>query len=152
MPSYAYAAIFLMTLLTAVFSSAMFTAQMQFFCQLSDPTMGGTYMTLLNTISNLGGTWPGSLSLKLVGFIETCTNDTSNGDPCVKAMDGYYPVAFLCALLGIGWYLTLGPKFLALKEHKSQSWHSTSSSATVSPKVYGVVGTLIAVFLLYQIM
>ena len=30
--------------------------------------MGGTYMTLLNTISNLGGTWPRYFVLKMVDF------------------------------------------------------------------------------------
>lgn len=35
----------------------MFTAQMEFFAKVADPMIGGTYMTLLNTVSNLGNTW-----------------------------------------------------------------------------------------------
>jgi hypothetical protein len=37
----------------------MFDMGMQcgFFSLVSDPTIGGTYMTLLNTITNLGGAW-----------------------------------------------------------------------------------------------
>jgi hypothetical protein len=31
--------------------------------QISDPSIGGTYMTLLNTVANLGSKWPTSLSL-----------------------------------------------------------------------------------------
>lgn len=30
---------------------------MSFFAKVSDPLIGGTYMTLLNTITNLGGVW-----------------------------------------------------------------------------------------------
>jgi PAT family acetyl-CoA transporter-like MFS transporter 1 len=32
----------------------MFVSQMAFFAQISDPKIGGTYMTLLNTLGNLG--------------------------------------------------------------------------------------------------
>merc|ERR1719204_2446244 len=33
----------------------IFVAQMAFFARVSDPALGGTYMTLLNTLGNLGG-------------------------------------------------------------------------------------------------
>jgi PAT family acetyl-CoA transporter-like MFS transporter 1 len=32
----------------------MFVAQMAFNAKVSDPAIGGTYMTLLNTVANLG--------------------------------------------------------------------------------------------------
>ena len=47
----------------------MFVAVMSFHAQVSDPSMGGTYMTLLNTLSNLGGTWTGTCALWLVDVI-----------------------------------------------------------------------------------
>lgn len=40
-----------------VASNCMFVAQMAFFSRISDPVIGGTYMTLLNTIANVGGKW-----------------------------------------------------------------------------------------------
>lgn len=40
-----------------VASNCMFVAQMAFFSRVSDPSIGGSYMTLLNTIANLGGKW-----------------------------------------------------------------------------------------------
>lgn len=40
-----------------VASNCMFVAQMAFFSRVSDPLIGGTYMTLLNTIANVGGRW-----------------------------------------------------------------------------------------------
>ena len=51
----------------AVYS--MFVAVMGFHARVSDPTMGGTYMTLLNTLSNLGGTLAGTIALWLVDVV-----------------------------------------------------------------------------------
>lgn len=39
-------------------STLMFVSQGTFFAQVADSSMGGTYLTFLNTISNLGGSWP----------------------------------------------------------------------------------------------
>lgn len=44
----------------------MFVAVMAFFNRISDPAVGGTYMTLLNTLANLGGNWPQTLALWLI--------------------------------------------------------------------------------------
>lgn len=44
----------------------MFVAVMSFFVRISDPAVGGTYMTLLNTLANMGTTWPSTLSLYVV--------------------------------------------------------------------------------------
>ena len=44
----------------------MFVSHVGFFAKVSDPKVGGTYMTLLNTLSNLGGNWPSTLALWLV--------------------------------------------------------------------------------------
>ena len=57
---------------------SMFVAVMAFFARVSDPRVGGTYMTLLNTLTNLGGNWPATLMLWLVDGLtwkncsETC--------------------------------------------------------------------------------
>lgn len=48
-----------------IFSSLSLTKTM-FFTQVSDKSIGGTYMTLLNTISNIGVAWPATLTLYLV--------------------------------------------------------------------------------------
>lgn len=45
---------------------SMFVAVMAFFNRVSDPAVGGTYMTLLNTLANLGGNWPQTLALWLI--------------------------------------------------------------------------------------
>lgn len=44
----------------------MFVAIMAFHARISDPRVGGTYLTLLNTLTNLGGNWCQTLALWLV--------------------------------------------------------------------------------------
>lgn len=44
------------TVLSSFTSTVMFVSMGAFFSQVADPLIGGTYMTLLNTVSNLGGT------------------------------------------------------------------------------------------------
>lgn len=43
-----------------------FISIMAFFSKVSDPSIGGSYMTLLNTITNLGSKWTTSLCLYLL--------------------------------------------------------------------------------------
>lgn len=51
-----------------------------FFCQLSDPRHGGTYMTLFNTFYYLGFTLSNTLILKLVAIFtfNECSINTKN--------------------------------------------------------------------------
>jgi len=58
----------------------MFVAGMGFFSRISDPRFGGTYMTLLNTISNLGTTWTSTASLGMLDVltISECSTDPRN--------------------------------------------------------------------------
>lgn len=46
----------------------MFVSMMAFNAQVSDPRIGGTYMTLLNTLNNLGGNWPVTLILSVTDW------------------------------------------------------------------------------------
>lgn len=60
----------------------MFVSIMSFFSQISDPTVGGTYMTLLNTICNLGGNWPTTVALSLVDPLTTKICDGNESNDC----------------------------------------------------------------------
>ena len=46
-----------MAVVWTVVSTTMFSAQMEFFAKIADPAIGGSYMTLLNTVANMGNTW-----------------------------------------------------------------------------------------------
>lgn len=62
----------------------MFVSVMAFHAKISDPIIGGTYMTLLNTISNMAGTWVGTLALWLVDnvSIKDCEGATDESLDC----------------------------------------------------------------------
>ncbi|KAJ1567152.1 hypothetical protein HK096_010802 [Nowakowskiella sp. JEL0078] len=55
--------------------TVQFVSLGSFFTKISDPAIGlrGTYMTLLNTIANLGGTWPNFFVLKAVDYFTDAT-------------------------------------------------------------------------------
>jgi len=53
-PWYYYAIAILIFGIQQIFVYSMFVSQMAFFAKVSDPKIGGTYMTLLNTVTNLG--------------------------------------------------------------------------------------------------
>lgn len=72
--------LFIMFCFSQIFTSSMFVASMAFFAKISDPAVGGTYMTLLNTLSNLGGNWPATAALWFVDPLtfRQCSTDSSN--------------------------------------------------------------------------
>ncbi|KAI9829398.1 MAG: hypothetical protein M1819_006335 [Sarea resinae] len=105
----------------------MFVAIAAFHAKIADPIVGGTYMTLLATVSNLGGTFPRFFILRLVDFFTaaTCTfppsqdpskTPTPSPFPCVLEADkhrcvesggscniyrdGYYITNIACVLVG----------------------------------------------------
>jgi PAT family acetyl-CoA transporter-like MFS transporter 1 len=60
----------------------MFVSIMAFFAKVSDTSVGGTYMTLLNTVTNLGGNWPAMLALYFVDPLtwKQCSGGTESLD------------------------------------------------------------------------
>ena len=117
-------AIIAMTLIGGFASTVQFVGICAFHTQIADPLIGGTYMTLLNTVSNLGGTWPRFFVLKAVdGFSSSfCKVHESNedilvqayecssehekaickdlGGECLVERDGYFVTSTLCVLIG----------------------------------------------------
>ncbi|KAJ3183714.1 hypothetical protein HDU85_002143 [Gaertneriomyces sp. JEL0708] len=109
------------TVLNSFMSTVQFVGMGSFFTRISDPMIGGTYMTLLNTLSNLGGTWPRYFVLEAVDAftssacvlatgadkISPCHTEpykqqcASAGGQCVVSRDGYYVVGVLSVLVGL---------------------------------------------------
>merc|ERR1711939_1135499 len=85
-------------------STIMFVASSAFHARIADPDIGGTYMTLLATVSNLGGTFPKFFLLKSVDLFTsaTCLPLTAGSalDAFVKANPDITPISesFSCAL------------------------------------------------------
>ncbi|OBT61258.1 hypothetical protein VE03_09362 [Pseudogymnoascus sp. 23342-1-I1] len=82
-------------------STVMFVAISAFHARIADPVIGGTYMTLLATVSNLGGTFPRFFILKLVDqFTQaTCVPPVPGSTPLSAALKSpLVTEAFSCAL------------------------------------------------------
>ena len=113
----------------------MFVAIMAFFARISDPAVGGTYMTLLNTLTNLGGNWPATLALWSVDHLtwKRCSDGSGSirppanvsqtnvcdgaletqqceggGGKCHTEVDGYYIESILCVAFGAIYLLGWG--------------------------------------------
>ncbi|KAL1411897.1 hypothetical protein Q8F55_002883 [Vanrija albida] len=102
------------TLLTSLSNTMSFVGITAFHTQIADPLIGGTYMTLLNTVSNLGGTWPKPLILRSVDLLTVsscsatglqCTSEEGKaacktaGGTCNIERDGYYVMTAICIVL-----------------------------------------------------
>jgi MFS transporter, PAT family, solute carrier family 33 (acetyl-CoA transportor), member 1 len=104
----------------------IFGSQTAFFAKIADPSIGGTYMTLLNTVANLGSKWPNFLALYMLPklTISQCTIDSvantdidptrlncpedldlceGAGGHCQVITDGYTTQQIFCVLFGLVW-------------------------------------------------
>ncbi|CAJ0606880.1 unnamed protein product [Cylicocyclus nassatus] len=77
----------------------MFVSMMAFNAQVSDPRIGGTYMTLLNTLNNLGGNWPVTLVLSVTDWF-TWKECVAKGTKHVLYTCNTKPLAEQCAAGG----------------------------------------------------
>ncbi|KAJ9059637.1 hypothetical protein DSO57_1039488 [Entomophthora muscae] len=96
--------------LTSFTSTVQFVGMSAFFSQIADPYIGGTYMTFLNTLSNLGGTWPKYFVLEAVEYftVAQCSIDdvtgqvlscaSEEGKKACKALNG------TCTIMRDGYY------------------------------------------------
>jgi len=94
-----------------LFIYAMFVSIMSFHARISDPSIGGTYMTLLNTVCNLGGNWPATLALWAVDPLSS-----------IGFGDGFYIESILCIVIGLLWMKIIFPKLHHLQSLKPEDW------------------------------
>nr|GAT46236.1 predicted protein [Mycena chlorophos] len=88
--------------LTRCTSTIQFVSSLAFFMCVSDPVIGGTCMTLLNTFSNVGTMWPKWFVLKSVDMftVATCQiTDDTNYVGCVPPSCPCPPVVRALALI-----------------------------------------------------
>ncbi|RVE64575.1 hypothetical protein OJAV_G00127140 [Oryzias javanicus] len=137
-PVYYYAVVLLSYAVHQVALYSMYVACMAFHAKVSDPLIGGTYMTLLNTVTNLGGNWPSTMALWLVDPLtskecqgaaaQSCGSAAEaglcvkEGGACVTTLDGYYVESLVCVVIGLAWWLWLGKKMKQLQERSPAAW------------------------------
>lgn len=115
---------------TAMFSivdSMQFNAQMTFFAHRVDPAIGGSYMTLLNTAANLGGTWPASIVMFLVGQLSvppSCETGSNGEMICTAGREAYFPMQMIFSVLGCLWVFLMGKKVMHLSALPDDAWRT----------------------------
>jgi len=117
-----YCVVLGLILLNSFASNMMFVSQGTFFAKISDTSIGGTHLTLLNTITNLGGTWPKFFVLWFVDVltIRNCQDNTTTN--CEIVRDGYFLIGAFCFLYGIVWYLTCSNRVIKLEKKPAYTW------------------------------
>ncbi|KAG7478510.1 hypothetical protein JOB18_000680 [Solea senegalensis] len=144
-PVYYYAIVLLSYAAHQVALYSMYVACMAFHAKVSDPLIGGTYMTLLNTVTNLGGNWPSTLALWLVDPLTSKVCEGADGQSCgspeeeglcikeggvcVTTLDGYYVESVVCVVIGLAWWLWLGKKMKRLQDQSPAAWRCRNSQS-----------------------
>lgn len=118
-----FLAVIVQHLMGSFMSTVQFVGISAFHTRIADPAVGGTYMTLLNTLSNFGGTWPRLIVMSMITYfsvyecyipgtnekfryhgqsMDVCTKDHAGKVTIVR--DGYYITNGICAAVGICLY------------------------------------------------
>ena len=82
---------------------------------MSDPSIGGSYMTLLNTFANLGAMWPSTLALY---FTEVTTMRSESS----VYLDGYFVVVTICIVMGLLWLSFVSDDYRKLQLVPHREW------------------------------
>ena len=119
-----YGTCLVISMLESAVMQIMFVSKMSFFAKISDPVIGGTFMTVLNTVSNIGGNIAGQVSYRL-----------AEATTVPNQLDGFYAVVVIATVYGFAWLRYFGPKVSALEKRNPTSWKVSSiknpSSKTV---------------------
>ncbi len=119
-----------------------------FFTTISDESFGGSYMTFLNTLTNLGGTWPRFIIFWIADHLTcpdpatatataTATDAATAATPAPPAVgcawvapgtDGFYPLSFFCVAVGVLWYALFWRKVMALERVEHKNWLIAANS------------------------
>jgi len=121
-----------LALLDEIFGVMEFVSVMSFHAQVSDPILGGVYMTILNSAANFGGMWPESTALWLIDHLGV---NPINGTLNVSAIeagtqtvddfmgwDPYYALNTILVMIGIVQLVFYRPKLKYLDALSRSLW------------------------------
>lgn len=128
--------IILQHLLGSFMSTIQFVSLCAFHTKIADPTIGGTYMTTLNTLSNYGGTWPRLIIFYLIDklTISTCSKGYAiiseklkeqckeQGGDVMVLRDGYYYTNMICISAGVCILMWVRKKVKHLQSLPNHAW------------------------------
>ncbi|EMR10750.1 hypothetical protein PNEG_00899 [Pneumocystis murina B123] len=131
--------IILQNMISSFMNTIQFISINAFHTRIADPIIGGTYMTLLNTVSNLGGTWPRYFVFESIDFFTKsyCSKNITNkcmtheqitfckelNGHCIKKVDGYYIINFLSIFTGfLLFFIFIKPSVEKLQKLPLKAW------------------------------
>jgi len=141
LPMWYYGLLIFVFVLSQIASNCTYTSIMAFNAKISDPEIGGTYMTMLNTVTNFGGNLPQTTAMYLVDKVSTftCTghnstitdwNDKSLKDTCEShsgnfetISDGYYKEIIFCTIFGVIWLKLIWKTLQNFDLDHVSTWH-----------------------------
>jgi PAT family acetyl-CoA transporter-like MFS transporter 1 len=107
---------------TQITSNMMYVSQMAFFARVSDPAIGGTYMTLLNTLANIGSQWPSFCALLMMDWLGKYSTGGHPETSKEPSGNGYYELVGVCTFVGVVWYIYFTPRISQLMQLSLQDW------------------------------
>jgi PAT family acetyl-CoA transporter-like MFS transporter 1 len=110
---------------TSFSSTLMFTALGDFYNRISDPVMGGAYLTLLNTLANIGVVIP---KLGMFAAIDGLTWKRCRNGSCINITDGFYVLSSVTVLLGLVLTVWLRRTLRSLGNLPIVAWRSPHAS------------------------
>lgn len=132
-------------LLNSFMSTVQFVSLCAFHTKIADPSIGGTYMTTLNTLSNYGGTWPRLIIFYLIDkfTIAQCAMITSSAETIIRSeaqkqdclaaggnvhfiRDGYFWTSAICITLGVIIWFWVKRKIVHLQAIPLSAWRVKS--------------------------
>lgn len=137
-PTKFYFALFIVQALYQTTAYACTVGTIGFHCKVADPGIGGTYMTLLNTATNLGFIWPSTLGIYIVDLLsdkpcksieggycynqQQIQNCIERGGECRTLIDGFYIEVIMGIVLGCVWLKIFYRKAEKLQDLASEDW------------------------------
>ncbi len=118
---YFFAALLVVSAGHEVANGVLSSALMSLFAKVSVPSIGGTYMTFLNTINNIGFRWSNSAAIWAAGSISN------------SYADGYTVLTGIAVVYGILWIFFMFPslkwlELLPLKEWEIPRYYAISKT------------------------
>ena len=96
----------IISILFEIFKSTLTIGVMSYHASVSDPIYGGVYMSLLAAFSNLGKTWPGTMSLSVLSWMDTVNIPQNSTDlNNTPEWDNYTTLSLISSFIGCIWLL-----------------------------------------------
>lgn len=131
-PAYYAVVLVISTLYSLAAECLMFVGVGAFFLNVTSSSVhvAGSYLTLLNTSSNMGGTWHKALVLWLVDQLtvrETCVIPAAApvGTQCSVLYDGYYILSFILLPVAVAAGMHLFKSMPRLNRLPESAWRAT---------------------------